>query len=151
MTDKLEQEPVALSRGAKKEIIDTYIKLHEGKIGMHWLWAAILRIVNGESEPDVMDDFGYQFMPTEKAVETAALIRAVEACEARAKEWDDLNKEHAASYAGELRFMAIHIQSLITEDGKDALRELMLQAINEWEVSTADCKEDAINQILESK
>jgi hypothetical protein len=42
-------------------------------------------------------------------------------------------------------------QSLITEYGKNALRELMLQAINEWEVSTADCKEDAINQILESK
>jgi len=142
MTDKLEQEPVALSRGAKKEIIDTYIKLHEGKIGMHWLWAAILRIVNGESEPDVMDDFGYQFMPTEKAVETAALIRAVEALE-----------------ANEQFYARDTIQSLITENGMRALRELVTKAVTEavneysdyhYEGNEPDIS-NTVDRVLESK
>lgn len=47
-------------RGGKRHVLDTYAKLHEGKIGMHWLWAAIERIVwAGESEASTMEDFGY--------------------------------------------------------------------------------------------
>lgn len=46
-------------RGAKQDILRTYAKLHEHKIGMHWLWAAIERIVAGEPEKEVMEDFGY--------------------------------------------------------------------------------------------
>ncbi len=41
------------------DILDTYIRLHEGKIGAHWLWSAIERIVMGEKEVDVLEDYGY--------------------------------------------------------------------------------------------
>jgi hypothetical protein len=42
-----------------KHVLETYIKLHEGRIGAHWLWVAIERIVAGESEREVMRDYGY--------------------------------------------------------------------------------------------
>ena len=41
------------------DVIETYIKLHEGKICKHWLWAAIERVVAGDNEADVMRDFGF--------------------------------------------------------------------------------------------
>lgn len=41
------------------DILDTYIRLHEGKIGAHWLWSAIERIVMGEDEVDVLEDYDY--------------------------------------------------------------------------------------------
>jgi hypothetical protein len=43
----------------EQEIVDAYKHLHKGKLGMHWLWAAILRMNAGESEQSVMNDFGY--------------------------------------------------------------------------------------------
>ena len=41
------------------DILKTYLRLHEGKIGAHWLWSAIERIVIGEDEMDVLGDYGY--------------------------------------------------------------------------------------------
>jgi hypothetical protein len=49
-------------RGGKKHVLDTYERLHKGKIGMHWMWAAILRVTHaGESEQSAMEDFGYRY------------------------------------------------------------------------------------------
>ncbi len=47
-------------RGGKKHVLDTYIKLHESKLGAHWIWVALERISAGESEQSVMSDYGYQ-------------------------------------------------------------------------------------------
>lgn len=47
-------------RGGKAIVLDTYEKLHEGKLGAHWIWFALERIANGEMEQDVMRDYGYQ-------------------------------------------------------------------------------------------
>lgn len=55
-TDK----PGAWERGGKKSVLETYKKLHEGKIGAHWLWVAIERIASGEPEVEVMRDYGYE-------------------------------------------------------------------------------------------
>lgn len=44
---------------AEKQIIATIEKLHEGKLGAHWLWVAIERIAAGEKETEVMADYGY--------------------------------------------------------------------------------------------
>ena len=43
------------------DILRIYLKLHEGRIGTHWLWCAIERIVQGESEFDVLWDYGYVY------------------------------------------------------------------------------------------
>lgn len=67
MTDSKQQvdstsdsgKTVQWHRGGKKAVLDAYLKLHEHKIGAHWLWCAIQRINNGESELSVMEDFGY--------------------------------------------------------------------------------------------
>lgn len=42
-------------------VLKTYLKLHEGKIGAHWLWCVIERIARGESEFDVLWDYGYVY------------------------------------------------------------------------------------------
>lgn len=47
-------------RGGKRHVLTTYARLHQGRIGQHWLWAAIERIVAGDSEEEVLRDFGYQ-------------------------------------------------------------------------------------------
>ena len=41
------------------EILETYLTIHEKKLGMHWIYAAAFRLAGGESEADVMRDFGY--------------------------------------------------------------------------------------------
>ena len=41
------------------DILKTYLRLHEGKIGAHWLWSAIERIVMGEDAMSVLADYGY--------------------------------------------------------------------------------------------
>jgi len=51
----------AFEEDAALEILKTYLQLHEGKVGMHWLWRAIERIVQGESEFDVLWDYGYVY------------------------------------------------------------------------------------------
>jgi hypothetical protein len=43
------------------DILRTYLKLHEGKIGAHWLWCALERIAQGEKEFDVLWDYGYVY------------------------------------------------------------------------------------------
>ena len=53
-------------RGGKQHVLKTYEKLHEGKIGAHWLWVAIERIANGEPEIEVMRDYEYVYSPKEK-------------------------------------------------------------------------------------
>ncbi len=40
-------------------ILGEYIRLHRGKIGQHWLWAAIERLNTGDPEVQVLADFGY--------------------------------------------------------------------------------------------
>ncbi len=47
-------------RGGKSYVLDTYEKLHEGKLGAHWIWIALDRIASGENEQDVMRDYGYE-------------------------------------------------------------------------------------------
>lgn len=42
-------------------ILDTYLKLHEGKVGAHWLWCAIERVIQGEKPSDVLWDYGYVY------------------------------------------------------------------------------------------
>ncbi len=42
-------------------VLKTYILLHKAKIGQHWLWSAIERIVHGEKESAVLEDFGYVY------------------------------------------------------------------------------------------
>ena len=49
--------------GGAEGVLSTYLKLHDGKLGMHWLWAAIERIAAGEIEVDVLDDYGYRYEP----------------------------------------------------------------------------------------
>lgn len=46
--------------GGKQHVLTTYARLHQGRIGQHWLWAAIERIVAGDGEEEIMRDFGYQ-------------------------------------------------------------------------------------------
>lgn len=52
-----------LTRGAGADILETYLALHKGKIGTHWLWVAIERVVAGEPEVEVMSDYGYVRAP----------------------------------------------------------------------------------------
>ena len=46
-------------RGAKLDILRTYLKLHEGKFGAHWLWIVVERVANGESSESVLSDYEY--------------------------------------------------------------------------------------------
>lgn len=43
------------------DVLETYLKLHEGKIGDHWLWCALERVARGEKEFDVLCDYGYVY------------------------------------------------------------------------------------------
>lgn len=43
------------------DVLWTYLKLHEGKIGAHWLWCALERVARGEKEFDVLWDYGYVY------------------------------------------------------------------------------------------
>jgi hypothetical protein len=52
-------EAVEWRRGGKKAVLDAYLKLHDGKLGAHWLWCAIMQINAGDSEESVLRDFGY--------------------------------------------------------------------------------------------
>lgn len=56
---------IAWQRGGRERVWNTYAALHADKIGAHWLWIAIERIVAGEREEEVMRDYGY--MPTREA------------------------------------------------------------------------------------
>lgn len=40
-------------------VLRVYLKLHEGKIGAHWLWCVIGRMAAGEREDVAMRDYGY--------------------------------------------------------------------------------------------
>ena len=61
--DAMEDYHQTLNMFTSKEdalgILKTYLRLHEGKIGAHWLWSAIERIGMGEDEMDVLGDYGY--------------------------------------------------------------------------------------------
>jgi hypothetical protein len=60
MNDKKLNELLALfESGGAYEVLNTYLKLHEGKIGAHWLWCAIERLNLGESESAILADYGY--------------------------------------------------------------------------------------------
>jgi len=52
-------------RGGKQHVLKAYERLHEGKLGAHWLWVALERIANGEPEIEVMRDYGYVYPPKE--------------------------------------------------------------------------------------
>jgi hypothetical protein len=58
--ERIKARQTGWERGGKRHILDTYAKLHEGKLGMHWIWAAIERMVwAGEPEVSTLEDFGY--------------------------------------------------------------------------------------------
>ena len=44
---------------AAAEVLRQYLAAHEGKLGKHWLYAAIGRIVAGDSEAETLADFGW--------------------------------------------------------------------------------------------
>lgn len=46
-------------RGGKQRVLRTYLQLHEYNLGAHWLWLAMERIAAGESEANVMAQFGF--------------------------------------------------------------------------------------------
>lgn len=70
------QQAPEFTRGAKQKILRTYDKLHQNKLGAHWLWCAIERIANGEPESQVLAEFGYAAQVDQQWVETAIdLIR----------------------------------------------------------------------------
>lgn len=46
-------------RKRQAAIAKVYDKLHEGKLGAHWLWCVIEQIAAGVSEEDAMREFGY--------------------------------------------------------------------------------------------
>ena len=52
-------EPSPGAEGGERRILDTYDKLHEGKIGAHWLWCVIEQIAAGVPEDEAMREFGY--------------------------------------------------------------------------------------------
>lgn len=54
-------ERVRWHRGGKRAVLETYVRLGEGKIGEHWLWVAAQRMASGEPERRVMADYGYVF------------------------------------------------------------------------------------------
>jgi hypothetical protein len=51
---------VCWNYGGKRSVLQTYARLHENKLGEHWLWVAIERISLGEPEAEVMADYGYR-------------------------------------------------------------------------------------------
>jgi len=55
--------PVRWQHGGKTAVLNTYVRLHEGKIGAHWLWVALERVSLGEDEAEVMEDYGYRREP----------------------------------------------------------------------------------------
>jgi len=55
----LEELAAEFDPGGAEYVLETYLKLHKDKIGMHWLWAAIDHHVAGDSIEDVMADYGY--------------------------------------------------------------------------------------------
>lgn len=44
---------------AEREALDTLDKLHQGKIGAHWIWCALKQIANGQDEVKVLAEYGY--------------------------------------------------------------------------------------------
>ena len=47
-------------RGARQDILRTYLRLQKGKIGEHWLWCAVVRVAeHGEPVDLVLKDYGY--------------------------------------------------------------------------------------------
>lgn len=48
-----------MTKATKQYILDTYCKLHENKLGQHWIWVALERIADGEPEAEVMADYGF--------------------------------------------------------------------------------------------
>ena len=47
-------------RGGRQAVLGTYLELHKGKLGQHWLYAAADRIAAGEDEVVVMADYGFE-------------------------------------------------------------------------------------------
>lgn len=47
-------------RGGRQNVLGTYLHLHKGKLGQHWLYAAADRIAAGDDEDKIMADYGYE-------------------------------------------------------------------------------------------
>lgn len=45
-------------RSGATSVLQTYLTLHRGKLGMHWLWAVVQRVAAGESQASVLEDYG---------------------------------------------------------------------------------------------
>lgn len=46
--------------GDRQNVLRTYLRLHQDKLGAHWLWCAIEQIAAGEPEGKVMAAYGYE-------------------------------------------------------------------------------------------
>lgn len=42
-------------------VLTNYLRLHKNRADLHWLWIAIERVVCGENEIEVMEDYGYVY------------------------------------------------------------------------------------------
>jgi hypothetical protein len=45
----------------ERDAVNTLRKLHQGKLGAHWIWCALQQIAAGQDEAQVLRDFGYTF------------------------------------------------------------------------------------------
>jgi hypothetical protein len=48
------------SEDAAADVLRIYLNLHRGKLGAHWLWAVVARVVAGEDVRDALADYGYR-------------------------------------------------------------------------------------------
>jgi hypothetical protein len=56
----MSKDTIKWKHGAKQEILNTYAKLHEGKIGLHWLWAVIEQVTHHPEHIEaILRDYGY--------------------------------------------------------------------------------------------
>lgn len=57
--DAIDRVPEAAMGDEWAEIIEIYLKLHEGKIGAHWIWCVIEQMAAGVPEDEAMRGYGY--------------------------------------------------------------------------------------------
>ena len=48
-----------MTPSAAADVLRAYLALHEGRVGQHWIYAAIGRMVQGDPEAEVMADMGW--------------------------------------------------------------------------------------------
>ena len=54
-----EDGQLPMTPNAAADVLRAYLALHEGRVGQHWIYAAIGRMVQGDPEAEVMGDHGW--------------------------------------------------------------------------------------------